>query len=179
MLSVSLYASLGFEVKEPLLLMIGRPQSKPAFGIEVRPFKNDDLDRCAELCKRVYGFERDTELRDALRTLSPMVALRGGKLTGYALTLTKWPRNYAVAETKEDMQALLLGAAAMNSEPLSFLLPVRQAKLFRWCLREGFRGVLLMTLMAMGQYQDPDGCYMPSILFIKTSGDSHGQSYKT
>ena len=58
-----------------------------------------------------------------------------------------------------------VGAAAMNSEPLSFVLPVRQAKLFRWCLREGFRAVLPMTLMAMGKYQEPKGCYMPSILY--------------
>ena len=32
-------------------------------------------------------------------------------------------------------------------------------------LSEGFRSVLPMTLMAMGEYQDPDGCYMPSILY--------------
>jgi hypothetical protein len=66
---------------------------------------------------------------------------------------------------KEDMKALLVGAAAMNTKPLSFLLPVRQANLFRWCLTEGFRAVMPMTLMAMGKYQDPDGCYFPSVLY--------------
>jgi predicted N-acetyltransferase YhbS len=161
MLSGALYASVGFEVKEPLLLMHGGPMSKPSLAVEVRPLEHDDLDDCAALCRRVHGFDRTNELRDALKTLSPLVASRNGKFTAYA----KWPRNHAVAETEEDMQALLLGAAAMNSEPLSFLLPVRQAKLFRWCLREGFRAVLPMTLMAMGEYQDPDGCYMPSILY--------------
>jgi hypothetical protein len=65
----------------------------------------------------------------------------------------------------EEMKALLLGAAAMHSEPLSFLVPVRQAKLFRWCLSEDFRAVIPMTLMAMGKYQDPDDCYFPSILY--------------
>ena len=165
MLSVSLYASVGFEVKEPLLLMHGRPTSTPSLAVKVRPLKHDDLDDCAALCGRVHGFERINELRDAAKTLSPLVASRNGKLTGYALTLTKWQRNHAVAETEEDLQALLLGAAAMNSEPLSFLLPVRQSKLFRWCLREGFRAVLPMTLMAMGEYQEADGCYMPSILY--------------
>ena len=122
-------------MKEPLLLMHGRPTSTPSLAVEVRPLKHDDLDDCAALCRRVHGFERINELRDALKTLSPLVASRNGKATAYALTLTKWPRNYAVAETEEDMQALLLGDAAMNSEPLSFLLPVRQAKLLRWCLR--------------------------------------------
>jgi hypothetical protein len=69
-----------------------------------------------------------------------------------------------VAETEEDMQALLVGAAAMNSERLSFL-PVRQGKLFRWRLSEDFRSVLPMTLMAIGEYQDPGDCYMSSILY--------------
>jgi len=75
------------------------------------------------------------------------------------------PRNHTVAKTEEDMKALLMGAVPMNSEPLSLLLPVRQASLFRWCLDQGFRAVLPMTLMAMGEYQEPDGCYFPSILY--------------
>ena len=165
MLSVSLYASLGFEVKEPLLLMRGRPSSKPSLAMEVRPLESYDLDACAALCRKVHGFERLNELRDAVKTLSPLVALREGRITAYALTLTMSSRNYAVAETQEDMKALLIGAAAMNSEQLSFLLPVRQANLFRWCLSEGFRAVMPMTLMAMGKYQEPEGCYFPSILY--------------
>ena len=165
MLAASLYASLGFEVKEPLLLMRGRPTSKPSHAIEVRPLKSDDLGACAVLCSKVHGFERLNELRDGAKTLSPLVALRAGRITAYALTLTMWPHNHAVAETHDDMKALLLGAAAMSSEPLSFLLPVRQANLFRWSLSEGFRAVIPMTLMTMGKYQEADGCYFPSILY--------------
>jgi predicted N-acetyltransferase YhbS len=164
-LSVSLYASLGFEVKEPLLLMTGNPKGKPPSGVEVRPLKAHDLGECAALCAKVHGFERLNELRDALKALSPLVALRGGRITAYASAVTMWPQNHAVADTEADMQALLVGAAAMNSEPLSFLLPVRQANLFRWCLSEGFRTVIPMTLMAMGNYQDPNGCYLPSIQY--------------
>lgn len=100
-----------------------------------------------------------------MQSLSPVVALRGGHITAYAVAVTKFSRNHAVANTEEDMQALLLGAAAMNSEPLSFLLPVRQASFYRWCLSEGFRAVMPMTLMAMGKYQEPEGCYIPSILY--------------
>ena len=70
-----------------------------------------------------------------------------------------------MAKTEEDMKGLLLGAAPMNSEPMSLLLPVRQASLFRWCLDQGFRAVLPMTLMAMGKYQEPAGCYIPSIQY--------------
>jgi hypothetical protein len=63
------------------------------------------------------------------------------------------------------MQALILGAASIHPEPLSFLLPTRQASLFRWCLGEGLKGVKPMTLMTMGKYQAPGGYYMPSVLY--------------
>jgi hypothetical protein len=41
---------------------------------------------------------------------------------------------------------------------------MKNSLLSRRRLSEGFRSVLPMTLMMMGEYQDPDGCYMPSIL---------------
>jgi predicted N-acetyltransferase YhbS len=165
MVSLSLYASLGFEVKEPLLLMRGKPNGKLPSGITVRPLQKEDLSECGALCKKIHGFERVNEMKDALVALSPLVAVREGRIRAYALALPRWPLNHAVAETEEDLESLLLGATAMNSEPLSFLLPVRQATFYRWCLSQGFRAVMPMTLMAMGKYQDPNGCYFPSVLY--------------
>ena len=70
MLSLSLYASLGFEVKEPLLLMRGKLNGKLPPGIIVRPLEKKDLGECAALCKKVHGFERFNELQDAVTTLT-------------------------------------------------------------------------------------------------------------
>ena len=165
MLSVSLYASLDFEVKEPILLMTGKPKGILHAAIEVRPLKREDLDQCAALCKKVHGFERANELRDAQKVFSPFVALRGGHVTAYASAVTLWQVNHGVADSEEDMKALLLGAGAASQEPLSFLLPTQQASLFRWCLSEGLRAIRPMTLMAMGEYQEPRGCYFPSVLY--------------
>jgi predicted N-acetyltransferase YhbS len=165
MLSVSLYGSLGFEVKEPLLLMQGRPMSKPSVRAQVRRLTSNDLKECAALCENVHGFSRINELRDALKMFSPMVGVREGRITSYTVTPTIWPLNHAVAETEEDLEALVLGVAAVDSAPMSWLLPVRKASLFRWFLREGFRSVLPMTLMVVGRYQEPDGAYFPSILY--------------
>ena len=79
---------------------------------------------------------------------------------------TSWPANHTVAETDEDLRALLLGAAAATSgEPLSLRVPVRQAKLFSWCLSERFQVVKAMTLMTLGAYQEPKGAYFPSVLY--------------
>ena len=63
------------------------------------------------------------------------------------------------------MLALLAGAAARTGEPLSFLLPTRQAGLFRWCLGKGMRVVKTMTLMAAGEYREPRGAYVTSVLY--------------
>jgi hypothetical protein len=63
------------------------------------------------------------------------------------------------------MRVLLAGAGAMSPEPLSLLLPTRQANLFCWCLHQGMRAIKPMTLMTMGHYQEPGGCYFPSVLY--------------
>jgi len=163
--SIALYASLGFEVKEPILLMTGTPRGKPPSDIEVRPLTANDLEACAALCTRVHGFDRSQELADALKLFSPVVAVRQARVTAYASTATFWPLNHGVAETEEDMRALLLGAATLTSDPLALLLPVRQAGFFRWCLGEGLRVVKPMTLMTLGQYREPEGCYFVSVLY--------------
>jgi 4-alpha-glucanotransferase len=46
-----------------------------------------------------------------------------------------------------------------------FLVPLRNADLFRWCLEHGLHAVQVMTLMTVGFYQEPSGPYMPSILY--------------
>jgi GNAT superfamily N-acetyltransferase len=167
MQSLALYASLGFDVKEPAVVMGGRPRSAQAPGTDVRPLEESDLETCESLCRRVHGFERTNELRDALRApvFSPVVAVRDGRITGWATTLAFFPAACAVAETENDMRALIRGALAADDAPASFLLPTRQADLFRWCLREGLRAVKPMTYMSIGEYREPDGCWIPSVLY--------------
>ncbi|HET8727043.1 MAG TPA: hypothetical protein VFO41_05990 [Alphaproteobacteria bacterium] len=63
------------------------------------------------------------------------------------------------------MKALILGAGAMHEEPLSFLLPLRQASLFRWCLDQGLKAMKPMTLMTMGECRMPNGSYLPSVFY--------------
>jgi hypothetical protein len=167
MQSLALYASLGFEVKEPAVVMNGTPRSGLPAGVEVRPLKDSDLEQCEQLCVTVHGFERTNELRDALQVpvFAPSVALRDGRITAYATTLNFFPAAYAIAETEEDMRALITGTLAAGHEPASFLLPTSQTGLFQWCLSEGLRPVKPMTYMAIGEYRNPDGCWIPSVLY--------------
>ena len=164
MASLSLYASLGFDVKEPLALIEGELKGDVPSGVEVRPIKEEDFGACAELCRRVHGFERTNELRNTPPFLKSFVAVREGRITAYTSAPHFWALNHAVAESEEDMRVLLTGAANLSDgQPLSFLLPTRQTELFRWCLRKGLRAVKPMTLMTMGEYREPGSCYLPSV----------------
>jgi hypothetical protein len=93
------------------------------------------------------------------------VAVRENRLVAYVFAPFNWQLNHAVAETTGDMQALLAGTGKLTGQPLFFLLPTRQADLFRWCLDQGLRVVKPMTLMAMNDYQEPRGCFLPSVLY--------------
>lgn len=161
-LAMALYASLGFEVKEPLVRIVGRPRSAPARGVEVRPLTVADLDECARLCQRVHGIDRSVDLRDGIGMFSPFAAVRAGRITACTYAVWGGTLTWGIAETEADMRALLTGIGAVVEAPLAFQLPTRQASFFRWCLDEGFRIEKPLTLMAMGRYQEPRGCWFPS-----------------
>jgi hypothetical protein len=72
--------------------------------------------------------------------------------------------SHGVAETTDDMKALLLGAAAETSDPIALLVPML-SELFAWGLEEGLRALKPMNVMSMGSYQEPRGSWYPSVLY--------------
>ena len=165
MRSLSLYTSLGFEVRESVVVISGRPVSQPPKEIRVRPMADEDLDSCNALSTRIHGFARANELLDAMQSAAPVVGERHGRVSGYLTAPTFWIANHGVAETEEDMKALILGARGAHDEVLSFLLPNRPTNLLRWCLGEGLTAVKPMILMSRGEYRTPAGSYMPSVFY--------------
>jgi GNAT superfamily N-acetyltransferase len=162
--SLSLYASLGFDVQEPLAFMEGELHGEVPPEVTVRPIREEDYASCADLCRMVHGFDRLNELKHTPPFLTSYVAVRDGRITAYTSAPQFWALNHAVAETERDMHAVLTGASNLaQGQPLSFLLPVRQSDLFRWCLKNRLRVVKTMNLMTMGEYQEPQGCYLPSV----------------
>ena len=164
MRSLSLYTSLGFDVTAPCIVMIGKPRSGPVDGVQVRPLEESDLDACGALCKKVHGFERSGSLRDAVQALQPFVAERDGRIVAYAAAPAFWPMSHGVAETDEDMKALLQGAAAQVDDPIALLVPLLSG-LYRWGLEQGLRAVKPMNVMSMGSYQEPRGAWYPSVIY--------------
>jgi predicted N-acetyltransferase YhbS len=159
--SLSLYAKLGFVVREPLSCMQGAAIQKTLPGYLVRPAQVGDLAACNELCLRVHGHDRGGELSDAIQQGSAVVAESQGRVTAYASSVAFF--GHAVGETNEDLKALIATASAFQGPGI--LVPTRNAGLFRWCLENGLRVVQQMTLMTTGLYNEPAGAYLPSILF--------------
>lgn len=165
MRSLALYASLGFDVKAACVVMEGTPRGEPVPGVEVRPVAEGDLEECGALWARVHGFPRTGALRDSVSgPFAPYAAVRDGRIVAYASTLAFWPMAHGVAESDEDMQALLLGGAAAQGDPIALLVPI-ESSLFRWCLEQGLRAVKPMNLMALGDYREPQGGWFPSVLY--------------
>jgi predicted N-acetyltransferase YhbS len=164
--SLALYATLGFDVAEPVALVAGTPRGTDPTTVDVRPLVEDDLEACSQLCHSVHGFDRTAELRDALRMpgLDPVVGRRDGRLVAYATTLADFGLAHAVAETEDDLFGLVIGAITPDS-PASFLLPLRQHDLVRRLLAAGLRMVKPMTYMVAGPYRRPLGAWIPSVLY--------------
>jgi predicted N-acetyltransferase YhbS len=60
--SLSLYASMGFDIREPLSCMQGRTVQRNVPGCAVRAAQTSDLDACNALSRQVHGFDRGRDL---------------------------------------------------------------------------------------------------------------------
>lgn len=159
--SLSLYTKLGFDTVEPLSLIQGASTVKQIENRNVRSMSAADLDSADELAVRIHGHTRYRETSFAVEQGTAAVVEQAGRITGYTTGIGFF--GHAVAETNEDLAALI--AAADGIAGPGFLLPTRNSDLMRWCLNAGLRVVQPMTLMSRGFYQEPQGAFLPSILF--------------
>ena len=159
--ALSLYAKVGFTVRDIIARVTGAPLARQLPGYTVRPATAADLEACNQVCWRVHGHDRSGELQDAITQGSATVVEHEGRLSGYATVIGA--SGHAVGEMTEAVQALIGAAPAF--ERGSFLVPLRNEELFRWCLTAGFRVAVPQTLMSRGFYQEPAGAFLPSILY--------------
>lgn len=159
--SLSLYAKLGFEVRDVLATMQGEPIGESLPGHAVRPAEERDIEECSRLCAVAHGYDRAGELRDAVAQGMAQVVERDGQIAGYTTGVAFF--GHSVAETNEALKALI--AAAPEFGGPGFLLPARNIEVFNWCTQRGLRIVQLMTLMTHGDYQNPMRPFLASILY--------------
>jgi GNAT superfamily N-acetyltransferase len=159
--SLSLYASLGFDVKSPLALMEPQPAAQP--DPSVRPLTRDDLPTVEELSRRIYKVNRRNEVEGMLPVFPTFIRERDGRPTGY---LMMGMIGHGVFETEDDAVATI-GEATRQSPPdfHRVFCPLQEGSLYRRFLASGARAIKPMNLMALGPYEEPEGIWMPSVLY--------------
>ncbi|HEX2284781.1 MAG TPA: GNAT family N-acetyltransferase [Mycobacterium sp.] len=157
--SLSLYAKLGFAVREPLSVFQRPPDAVAVPTTSVRVATIEDVDACDDLCRRVHGHDRHPEVQGAVDRGIASVVERRGEITGYATGLGYI--GHAVGYSDDDIIAML--CAAETFVGLGVLVPSRNTRLMTWCLDVGLRFVQQSTLMSIGLYNEPQGAWLPSI----------------
>jgi predicted N-acetyltransferase YhbS len=159
--SLALYAKLGFVVREPLANLQGPALGRTLPGFIVRTAEDSDVDACNRLCHQVHGHDRAQEFLAAVRQGTARIVQRSGRITGYTTGIGFF--GHTVGESNDDIKALISAAESFSGP--GFLLPMRNAELFQWCLAQGLRVMQTMTLMSRGQYNEPAGAFLPSVLY--------------
>jgi GNAT superfamily N-acetyltransferase len=160
--SATLYAKLGFDVREPLALMALSPAATS--DATVREFRPDDLHAIDDLCRRHYKVSRLNELKLWTSLGMPLfVRERQGRLRGY---FQPGKLGHTVAETSADALALFGEAArVVPADTALMLCPMTHSELYRGALRAGHHVVKVLTLMTLGPYSAPDGAWTASYLY--------------
>ena len=160
--SLSLYASLGFDVKEPVAFMQAAPLAEAANS--VRPITEPDLPAIEELSVRIYKNSRRNEVAAAAcYGFAALLRERQGRITGYLLPGIF---GHGVAETEEDALTLI-GEAARRLPPeiARFFCPLTESGFYRKALQGGCRVIKVMNYMTLGVYEQPEEVWMPSVLY--------------
>jgi GNAT superfamily N-acetyltransferase len=160
--SLSLYASLGFDVKEPVAFMQAAPLAEA--DNSVRPITDPDLPAIEELSERIYKNSRRNEVAAAAPYgFAALLRERQGCVTGYLLP---GQFGHGVAETEEDALALI-GEVARRLPPemARFFCPLTESSFYRKALQGGCHVIKVMNYMMLGLYEHPDEVWMPSVLY--------------
>ncbi len=159
--SLALYTKLGFDCREQLSKFYGTPPKITLEGYRVRAATSGDADACNALCMRVHGHHRGGELDDAIAQGEARVVEHLGRITGYTTGIAFF--GHAVGETNAEIKALIGSTEEIGGG--GFLVPTRNGDLMRWCLNNGLPIVHQLTLMTIGLYNEPQGAWLPSILY--------------
>ena len=164
MQSFALYQRLGFEVKDALAVLLGRPPADEEPRDRLREYTADDLDACDALHRDVLGFGRRHDIEFMANMVPPVLVERDGELVGY---LTRFPGEevfltHGAARDERALRDLIIGAAKAVPADLRFALPTSMAETLRWAIGAGFRLTELNTYMVRGEYEKPMGAWIPS-----------------
>jgi len=156
--SLSLYTTLGFDVREPLAVFQGPRHQEKLRGISraasyiVRP--RSVHQSCAA---RAWTPPTAASFADAIQQRTATVVERHGRITGYTSSLAFF--GHSVAETNPDLQAIIAAADGFRrpGNP-GAVAQLGTLPLVPW--PNGLRVVQPMTLMSLGLYNEPRGAFL-------------------
>jgi predicted N-acetyltransferase YhbS len=161
--SFVLYTKSGFKLREPLFLFQGNPLNGGKYETDMvrQVLDENDISSCIELCKSVYGFSREMELRQAKAQGVATIIERNGIVTGYAAGIGLF--GHAVARSNGDLKTLIANASAILGH--GFFVPARNWEVIKWLLENGFRIGWPANLMTFGPYGEPLTPFLPSLAY--------------
>jgi len=162
MTSLALYASLGFDAKEPVAVMQPTPGERA--DESVRAVSEADLEVVDRLSQQIYKVSRRNEVASGIAgPFRSFLRERNGRVAGYYIPGIA---GHGVAETEDDLVALVRETARqMPPDFHRVLCPLTEGDLYRKLLANGCRNIKVMNLMALGPYERPDGAWLPSVLY--------------
>jgi predicted N-acetyltransferase YhbS len=113
--SMALYTRLGFDIREPLACLQGRPTQRAVAGCTVRPAQLADVEACDALSLKVHGFDRGGELADGIAQGSAVVVERDGRNT----MLLRW----CLSNGLHIVQPMTLMSIGLYNEPDGAWMP--------------------------------------------------------
>jgi hypothetical protein len=159
--SLSLYSTLGFAWRSSAALM----QAHPSIADDplTRPLTIADLSAVATLSEQTYGFSRLADTQQLLAAGLPgFIRERNGEAVGYFFPS---PFGHGGAATEDDLLSLIAHAARhIAPEMTLFLCPLQIPHLFRHALAAHHRTIKMFSYMSLGEFTEPMGYYLPSIL---------------
>ena len=155
--SLALYTKLGFQVREMLACLHGKPIAARIRTVSLGD--SEDIEACDRLCMRLHGYVRLDDISEALRSGYFSVVRREGRVTGYTTGIHF--RGHTIGETNQDVELLI--AAAQELPDPGILMPASNGELLRWAIDNGLRITQPLSLMTLGFYQPPAGAFLPSI----------------
>ncbi|MGD0390070.1 MAG: GNAT family N-acetyltransferase, partial [Tepidisphaeraceae bacterium] len=171
MASLSLYTSIGFTVVEPLALMAVCPADHA--DPTVRPLVSSDLPACDALCSGILKVSRRNELAFMIEHGGKAGFIPHGRFKPERLVAYVIPGffGHGVAESADDLLTIVTQAARNVPPPAhKVFIPARNGELFRQALALKMRSIKLMSLMAIGPYEEPltpetGAAWAPSIAY--------------
>jgi GNAT superfamily N-acetyltransferase len=157
--SLSLYASLGFDVCAAIGVMAARPAANP--DPLVRRAVPADVPMLDELCRHVFKVSRWIEIEAAFAHGFPVyLREQAGRLTAYFIP---GPMGHGASNSANEILAVIGESARQSTGEIVFFCPLQLGDFFRKVLKAGHRLRKIMTYMSIGPYVSPEGIWLPSI----------------